>query len=417
MKLLKVDTIDEAQKKVLGCIKKIPIKTETVSLDKACNRILAEDIFSPCDVPSFRKSTVDGFAVIAENTTGAGELNPVLLKQIGSVSIGKRASLESFSINSGECVYVPTGGMIPDGADAMIMIEYTELIEQDKNPNEHFIAVSETAAFGQGIVGIGEDIRSGELQLKIGRCLRPQEIGVLAAIGITTISVFVPLSISIISTGDEIVLPDTEPSLGEVRDVNTFTIKSSAEKNGFKVVSSQALADNMERLENAAREVMGLSDIVIISGGSSQGEKDFTAKIIENIAKPGVFTHGLALKPGKPTILGWDEESKTLFAGLPGHPVSAIIVFELLLGSLTQKDSWLTNLPIPAQTSANIPGAPGKTTIQPVILTLKNKAYFAEPVFGKSAAISALTKADGYIIIEQNKEGLEKGQQVLVYLF
>ena len=409
MKLLTVDTIGEAREKINNCIKKWPVKTESVALAEAQNRVLAEDIFSPCDIPPFRRSTVDGYAVIAADTSGAGETIPVYLKQTGYVQMGKPAD---FSIRGGECAYVPTGGMLPDGADAVVMVEYCE-------PASGIVAMYEAAAAGSGTAETGEDLQKGRLFLKRGTVLRPQEIGALSAAGITIAPVLVPFTVSIISTGDELTAPENDPAYGMIRDVNTNMLKALAERYGYRVTSAQVLGDDEKQLEAAVREVMNISDIVVISGGSSQGEKDFTAQIIDCAAKPGVFTHGLAVKPGKPTILGWDEESKTLFAGLPGHPVSALIVFELLFGSLSVNPRFSASRvpPIPARISCNVPGAPGRTVCQPVVLRFKDGSYSAEPVFGKSGMISTLTQADGYIIIDLNKEWLNKDDPVFVNLF
>ena len=409
MKLLTVDTIDEARDKINNCVKKWPVKTESTALGEVQGRVLAEDIFSPCDIPPFRRSTVDGYAVIAADTAGAGEAIPVYLKQTGYVQMGK---LAGFSIHNGECAYVPTGGMLPDGADAVVMVEYCE-------PSNGIIAVYEAAASGAGTAETGEDLRKGALFLKRGTFLRPQEVGALSAAGITKLSVFSPLAVCLISTGDELTSPENDPAPGMIRDVNTNMLKALAGKYCYRVTSAAVLGDDEQRLEAAVREAMALCDIVAISGGSSQGEKDFTAQIIDRAAKPGVFTHGIAVKPGKPTILGWDEESKTLFAGLPGHPVSAMIVFELLFGRLSINSRFLSSrYPlIPAHVSCNVPGAPGRTVCQPVILHFDNGGYSAEPVFGKSGLISTLTHADGYIIIDLNKEGLNKGDSVFVHLF
>jgi molybdopterin molybdotransferase len=300
--------------------------------------------------------------------------------------------------------------MIPPGADAVVMAEYCESAGGS-------IAVYEAAASGTGLAEAGEDCRTGELLLRRGSLIRPQETGALAAAGITDIQVFVPLNICLVSTGDELVPPEQNPRPGEVRDINTYTLKALAMKWGYRVINAQVLPDDEARLETAVREAMSLCDIVVISGGSSQGERDFTAKVIARLAKPGVFTHGLAIKPGKPTILGWDEESKTLLAGLPGHPVSAMMVFEILLGWLL--DTLFNKplpLPIPANVTCNVPGSPGKTVLLPVILNLKDGAYLALPVFGKSGMITTLTRANGYIIIDMNKEGLKKNEPVLVHL-
>jgi molybdopterin molybdotransferase len=199
--------------------------------------------------------------------------------------------------------------------------------------------------------------------------------------------------------------------------VNTHALKALACKLGYNVVSSSVLGDDEERLYAAVAEASAVSGAVVISGGSSQGEKDSTARIINRAAKPGVFIHGLALKPGKPTILGWDGESQTLFAGLPGHPVAAVMVFHLLLGWLLDK-FWDRQLPfaIPAKISCNVPGSPGRSLCQPVTLHLENGVYAATPVFGKSGMITTLTRASGFIIIDLNKEGLKKDEPVMVHL-
>ena len=412
MKLLTVDTLGQAREKLLCRAKSLPLKRETIPLCEIQNRIptaiLAEDMYASSDIPGFRRSVVDGYAVVAADTAGAGEAIPVFLKPAGSVCMGKPAG---FSIQSGECGYVPTGGMLPDGADAVVMVEYCENAGRD-------VAVYEAVAPGAGMVLAGEDIRKGELLLRQGKALRPQEGGALAAAGITLVPVFVPLKLTLISTGDELVPPEQNPNPGEVRDMNSHALKALAVKRGFNVVSARVLPDDEGRIEAAVREAMTASDVVVVSGGSSQGDKDTAAAVMDRAAKPGVFTHGLALKPGKPTILGWDEESRTVLAGLPGHPVAAMMVFELLLGWL---NDTLFNVPapfpVPAAISCNLPGSPGRAVCQPVILRLDNGAFSAEPVFGKSGMITTLTRADGYIIIDLNKEGLKKGEPVLVHLF
>jgi len=425
MKLLTVDTIEQAREKIMAHICSWTRKIKSLPLEKSNGCILAENIISSCDIPSFRRSTVDGYAVIASDTSAATDSIPVFLKLTGSVSMGKEAN---FLISSGECAYVPTGGMLPQNATAVVMTEYCEAAGE-------IISVYEAAASGSGTAEAGEDFQKGKLLLKRGTFIRPQEIGAMSAAGIINVNVYTPLAISILSTGDELVPPEKDPAPGEVRDINTNLLKSLAEDYGYHVVSANVFPDDEAQLETAIKEAIQSSDIVLISGGSSQGEKDFTAMLIDRIAKPGVFTHGLALRPGKPTILGWDEESKTLLAGLPGHPVSAMMVFKLLFESLQIELLYIksinnphiasssTNLfskksfPIPARINSNIPGSPGKSVCLPVILKLENNSYLAEPVFGKSGMISTLTRADGYIIIDINKEGLKKDELVMVHLF
>ena len=423
MKLLTVDTLDEAREKIWNLVKNKNRKTETLALDEGQTRVLAEDIFAGEDIPGFDRSTVDGYAVVAADTAAAGDAIPVFLKQAGSVAMGKSAS---FSLRSGECAYVPTGGMIPPGADAVVMVEYAEVLSEGypERYRERYrtgscgsVAVYEPVASGAGVALKGEDAGKGDLLLRRGALIRPQEIGALAAAGFTSFKAFIPPALSIISTGDELVPPGNRPRPGEIRDVNTLALKALALKHGYNVVSVSVLPDDEGRLDAAVREALTVSDVVIIAGGSSQGEKDSTAKVINRVAKPGVFTHGLALKPGKPTILGWDDESQTLFAGLPGHPVAAIMVFHLLLGWLLDKlFCRVCPFTIPAKISCNIPGASGRTLCQPVTLHLENGVYFAEPVFGKSGMITTLTKASGFIIVDMNKEGLKKDEPVMVHL-
>jgi len=304
--------------------------------------------------------------------------------------------------------------MLPCGADAVVMVEYCESSFQGTGGN---VAVYEAVPAGSGMALAGEDVRKGEALLRRGTLICPQEIGALAAAGLTSFPVFVPLNLSIISTGDELIPPEQKILPGQIRDINTPALKALAVKRGYRLVSAQALPDDERRLEAGVREAIASSDVVVISGGSSQGERDFTADVINRAAKPGVFTRGLALKPGKPTILGWDEESRTLFAGLPGHPVAAMIVFELILGWFHDR---VFNRPspfaIPAKISSNVPGSPGRAVCQHVRLHLEDGIYFAEPVFGKSGMITTLTRSDGYVIIDLNKEGLKKGEPVMVHL-
>ena len=405
--LFKVDTIYDAREKILERAKQWRIKTETVSLSKAQNRILSGDLFAPLDVPGFERATVDGYAVVSSDTQGASEAIPVLLKLAGSVQMGR---LTGFSIKSGECAYVPTGGMLPPGADAVVMLEYCE------NSGGH-IAVGEAAAAGAGMAILGEDFKKGELLLRRGTKIRAKEAGALAAAGVSRVSVFSPIKAAIISTGDELVSPEKEPCPGEVRDINSQTLKAKAEKCNYDVVFNRILPDNSALLEEALAEAINECDLVIVSGGSSKGEKDLTLSSINHVSKPGAFTHGLAMKPGKPTILGWDEEKKKLLSGLPGHPVAALMVFEILFRWLSDKIFCCAEpFAIPASLSCNVPGAPGRTLCQPVMLHFADGAYSAEPVFGKSGMITTLTKADGYILLDLNKEGLNSGDQVLVHL-
>lgn len=407
MKLLTVDSVGAARDKLLECVKDWKIAVERAEIFNACGRILAQDVLSGCDVPDFHRSTVDGYAVVSKDTAGAGDTLPVFLALAGTVEMGKPAGI---SISSGQCAYVPTGGMLPEGADAVVMVEYSEAFD------ENSVALYEAAAYGQNVVYPGEDICRGDMLLRRSTKIRPQEVGALAAAGILEIPVYAPLRLTIISTGDELVSPQTVPAPGQIRDINTYALSSLAVQKGYKIVGSHVLPDEESLLERSVSEAMACSDVVIISGGSSKGKKDLTEEIVARVSRPGVLISGLAIKPGKPTILGYDAASATVLCGLPGHPVSAMMVFETLLGWLSDAlTGQKLPYPVPARISCNLAGSPGKTTCQPVALEWENGEYSARPIFGKSGLITTLTRSDGYIVIDRNKEGLKKGETVLVY--
>ena len=254
--------------------------------------------------------------------------------------------------------------------------------------------------------------------MKSGTKLRPQEIGALAAEGIASVKVYKKLSISVISTGDELVKEGDVPKKGQIFDINTSALSALAQKHGFVINKTYTVKDEYELLKAAVLEGKEESDIVVLSGGSSKGKKDMTAQIIDELCNPGVFTHGLALKPGKPTILGMDTKSNTLMTGLPGHPVAAMAVFEMILVWLKKNlQGEKEEAVVPALLRGNVPGAPGRKTILFVEMVLGEEGYEAVPIFGKSGLMSTMTKADGYAVIELNQEGLKSGEKVFVHLF
>lgn len=408
MRFLQVDTISGARERLLQEVGDNFLKMETVKLSEAYGKCLAEDIYADENIPDFRRATVDGYAVKASDTQGAGESVPVFLSVVDEISIGKPALRE---IKNGECAYVPTGGMIPDGADAMVMVEYTELFDKRD------AAVYSSVSAGNGVVQIGEDAKKGELLLSRGTVLHSAQTGVLASLGKHTVKVYAPWHITIISTGDELAEVGEEKGRCQVYDINTHTLYALAKEQGMIVDEAFSVKDEDEKIEQALKDALLCSDIVVISGGSSQGKKDMTADIIDKIAEPGVWTHGLALKPGKPTIVGMDKPSGTLLIGLPGHPVAAIMVFQLLLVWLQKNLRGEKEAPgVPAVLSSNIPGAAGRAVCQTVKLEKEENGYRAIPVFGKSGLMHTLTQADGYVLVEADKEGICKGETVYVQL-
>jgi molybdopterin molybdotransferase len=408
MDLLNVVDIDEAQRQLNHCLEEIGERTSTVRVEDSLGMIIAEDIYAKENIPSYRRSTVDGYAVKASDLAVASEALPVFLTVGGAVAMGK---MPTFSVSAGECGYVPTGGAVPDGADAMLMIEYTDKLGSEK------ISAFQAVGNGANIVKIGEDTAMDTMILKRGTEITPQAIGILCASGYTSVDVVSPIRMAVISTGDELVNPAETPKEAEIRDVNTYSITAQAEKNGYNVICRKVLPDDRALIEKTLSDLKDEADVVCLSGGSSKGEKDFTVAAIDAVAHPGTFIHGIAIKPGKPTILGFDKDSKTIFVGLPGHPVSAFIVFEALLNNLREKFIGKPlQKPYPARLTRNMASSAGRTTYIPVTLIRQAAGYLAEPVFGKSGLISTLSKAEGYFIMDKNSEGLSKDDLVFVHM-
>ena len=282
MELLKVDTLEIAREKLKAAVGENWMKTGKVPLKNALNMVLAEDIYGRINIPDFRRSMVDGYAVVAKDTMGAGESLPVFLKVVGDVGMGEEAACV---ITPGTCAYVPTGGMIPDGADACVMVEYCEQFDSEE------LAVYQATSVGRYVVDIGEDSKAGELLFKKGTKLRPQEIGALAAEGFTEVNVFQAPKVSIISTGDELTAPGKDIRKGQIYDINTSALDALAVKYGFKVIHTCTVKDEYALLKAAIAKEKEKSDIVIVSGGSSKGKKDMTATLIDELTVPGVFTH------------------------------------------------------------------------------------------------------------------------------
>ena len=408
---LKVKTADE----VLSILDGIqPLPPEPVSLALACGRRLASDITACEPSPHFARATMDGYAVRARDTFGASESLPALLERSGEVVLGKAPKL---SIAPGKAVDIPTGGMLPKGADAVVMVEYTSVLDNTT------IEITRPVAPGENVLKPGDDIALGETLFRQGAMLRPQDVGVLAALGIVELEVFrVPL-VALISTGDEIVPVETrllEP--GKVRDINSLSLAAQIKSAGARIGVQEWVSDRLEDLVSACQAALIGHDVIVLSGGSSVGVRDYTTQVLAALPESELLVHGVAIRPGKPTIFG--RAGGVLFWGLPGQPVSALITCrEFVLASLRKLQGMMK--PELAQACAlrailnrQVPSVHGMTEYVPVALSLgSGGAIEASPVFGKSGAISILARADGYVVIAEHVEGLDRGAEVCVFLF
>jgi molybdopterin molybdotransferase len=387
-----------------------PRATELVRTEHGLGRVLAEELRSPGSLPTFRRSTMDGFAVRAADTFGASEALPAYLTVVDEVLMGRPAERDP---RLGEAVRIATGGMLPDGADAVVMVEHTQEVDAST------IEVLRPVAPGEHVIQIGEDVGAGDLLLPAGHALRPQDIGGLLALGIVEVRVAARVRVGIISGGDEVVPPDAEPGPGQIRDVNSYTIAALVERAGHTPVLLGIVPDVYEALERAARDGLAQVDVLILSAGSSVSTRDMTAQVIAALGTPGVLVHGVSLKPGKPTILAMIDE-KPVF-GLPGNPVSCMVTFDLFvaptLHRLAGRPAGDHRQTLAARLSRNVASAPGREDYFQVRLEQRADGLWAEPVFGKSNLIYTLVKADGMVRIDLDTSGLNEGEWVRVILF
>jgi molybdopterin molybdotransferase len=404
----KVQTPDELYKK-MDHFK--PLSFEKVVIEDSLHRILYEDVISPINLPEFQRSTVDGFALKAKDTYGASEKNPAILRVTAEIPMGQVSDIE---VHEGEAVKVATGGMVLKGADAVQMVEYTECIDS------YTLHVFKTISPLENVIQVGEDVKAGESVLHKGHLIRPQDLGLMAGIGKTDVFVFLRPRVGIISSGDEIVPIGIVPSPGQIRDINRYTIVSMVKEAGgiplFLGIVKDRFNDLKEKIELGLRE----SDIVVITGGSSVGTLDLTREVLQVFPGTEILAHGVSIRPGKPTLLA-DINGKP-FLGLPGHPVSAIVIFHFfgkpilkILSGLSREVIW-HQIKVKARASRNIPSVSGREDYVRVKLEEKDGALWAHPIFGKSGAISNLVHANGLIRIGINEEGLEQGEEAEVFL-
>lgn len=381
--------------------------TERVALADADGRVMGEELRGPVDLPGFPRSTMDGYAVCASSTFGATDSAPALLTVVGAVEMGVRAEVH---VGPGQCARILTGGMVPPGADAVVMVEHTEPID------ESTVEITRAVAPQQNVIGPADDVRRGETLLERGTRLRPQELGLLAALGCSSVEVFARPVVAILSTGDELVPVDTLPAPGQIRDVNSYTLSAMVERAGGVPRRLGILGDDFDTLLSTCRAALADADSVILSGGSSVGARDLTLAVLSALPECRVCLHGVAIKPGKPTILA--NVGGKGFWGLPGHVASAMVVFHLLVRRYLEHIGGARKgleLRVPARLSRSVASVHGRRDYVRVRLEDRDGQLWAVPVLGKSGLIRTMVDADGLIEIACNAEGLEQGTEVLVH--
>ena len=383
---------------------------EKVAVNSAPGRITAIDVNAPGPLPDFRRSTVDGFALVAKDTHGVSDSLPGYLVVVGEVPMG---AVPNFTIQTGQCALIHTGGMLPDGADAVIMLENTQ------KANETEVEILKSLPEGENVIQVGEDVSEDQVIIPAGRQLRSVEIGGLMAFGIQEVLVFRPPLVGLISSGDEVVPPERSPMPGQVRDVNTYSLGAMFRREGGESKSYGIIPDQKYLLKQVAEQAMNECDIVIISAGSSASTRDLTVQVIRSLGEPGVLVHGVNLRPGKPTILAVCNGKAVI--GLPGNPVSAFVAAWLFIVPVLRQLLHISSpLPGPVYTARltiNLPSVAGREDWIPVRIkpNAGQNEFLAEPVFGKSNLIFTLVRADGWIRIPPAANGLAAGERAEVY--
>lgn len=391
-----------------------PLATERIDCRQAFGRVAAAEVRAAENVPAFERANMDGFAVRAADTAGAAEDNAVLLAVTGQVDMGRAAAVV---VDAGTAVRVSTGAMLPPGADAVVMVEKTEEVDDGR------VAVRESCVSGQNIIRVGEDLREQEVVFDVGRRFKGGDVGALTGSGHAIVEVFETPRVGIIATGDEIVEPGEPLGPGQVRNVNEYVLVALAGRCGVDVNDYGVIGDDQRRLGDALTRAVAENDAVFISGGSSKGHRDLTRSAIESIDGAEVLLHGIAIAPGKPTIIARaprrDRRTGVAIMGLPGNPAAAVVVFTLYGSTLVRViggeplERILTTRPIArARLAQALPSTPGREEYVRARLAAGTPLPSAYPLSGKSVAISTLARADGLVRVPLSSEGLEAGTEV-----
>ncbi len=406
----KVVTPQEARRLLLDVL---PVASEIIGTTGARGRVVAEDLYSQVDLPHFHRAAMDGYAVKAQDTFGASTSLPAYLKLVGTVEMGKEVTRP---LEKGEAMRISTGGMLPPESDGVVMVEYTEDVADER------VEVQRGVSPWQNTIQIGDDIKKGELVFRRGRRLRAHDLGALTGIGISTLAVHRKPRVALISTGDEIIEADKEPLPGQVRNINQHSLAGLIAEGGAELQDLGVFRDDKATLSQALEKALESADLVLLSGGSSVGVRDIALDAIFSLRDAMVIFHGISVSPGKPTIFA-KAAGKPLL-GLPGYPVSALVIFDLFAAPLIRKlggEDATTSSQFQKTTRAvlktNIASQTGREDYVRVRLTRINGTLCAEALPSKSGAIFTLVKADGMVKIDLNQEGIEQGEEVEVILF
>jgi putative molybdopterin biosynthesis protein len=406
----KLLSFDEAKQLLRQTFLAKPVGVEQVSISKAHDRVLAQDVVALMNIPPFTRSIVDGYAVKAVDTFGASEDKPVSLMFCGRVAIGESPNVV---VDNGLVAEIVTGAPLPEGADSVVMVEYTT--RQKDN-----ILVHLPVLIGENLMAAGSDIRKNETVLKKGRFLASREIGALAAIGLTEVTVYKRPKVAVLSSGSEVVEPGEPLPAGKIYDINAHTLSAAVLETGGEPIKLGIIPDKKEKLKTALKTALSLADAIITSGGVSVGPKDFTPQVVDSLGKPGVIISGVAVKPGKPITIAVID-GKPVFS-LPGNPTSSLFMFNVFVRPILVKLAGRTEEELPtlkAVAATKMFPARGRRTFVMVNLAYdKTGTLLVSPVpTGLSGAITTLAKADGFVEISEKQQFVDAGTEIIVYLF
>jgi len=378
------------------------VGVENIDTADAWSRVLAENVRAREDMPGFRRACMDGYAVRAASTFGASESGPAWLEIAGSIAMGE---IPDFDLAHGQAVRIATGGMLPRGADAVVMVEHTEAVD------ELSVEVYKSVAPLQHVIDPSEDFAGDQVVLKKGSLIRPQELGLAAGLGYSTLAVFKTPRVGIISTGDEVIPIDQTPVPGKIRDINSYSLSAQIREAGGEPVRYGIIKDDPRALEAACEKAVAETDMVLISGGSSVGTRDYTVEVLSGLPDTDILVHGMSVSPGKPTILARAGDKPVW--GLPGQVVSAMVVLKIVvipfLNQIQGLTKVLSRVRVPARLTRNLASAQGRRDFVRVALEKGENGLEARPVLGKSGLIRTMVHAHGLLEIGEHVEGLEKG--------